>query len=182
MLQARGAGYPARVDDRAKKAGLAMRISVIGGEQADSEASRLAFEVGRELGARGHVLICGGRGGVMREVCRGAKESGGLTIGILPGDDLGEANEYVDIPLPTGLGFARNVLVARAGEAVIAISGKFGTLSEIAFALISERPVIGLGTWELRDGDGHEAPIERVEDAKSAVDACEAAVASGGSG
>ena len=159
-----------------------MRISVIGGEQADSEASRLAFEVGRELGARGHVLICGGRGGVMREVCRGAKESGGLTIGILPGDDLGEANEYVDIPLPTGLGFARNVLVARAGEAVIAISGKFGTLSEIAFALISERPVIGLGTWELRDGDGHEAPIERVEDAKVAVDACEAAVASGGSG
>ena len=157
-----------------------MRISVIGGEQADSEASRLAFEVGRELGARGHVLICGGRGGVMREVCRGAKERGGLTIGILPGDDLGEANEYVDIPLPTGLGFARNVLVARGGEAVIAISGKFGTLSEIAFALISGRPVIGLGTWELRDGDGHEAPIERVEDAKSAVDACEAAVAGAG--
>ena len=159
-----------------------MRISVIGGEVADEQAARLAFEVGREIGARGHVLICGGRSGVMREVCRGAKETGGLTIGILPGDDLGDVNEYVDIPLPTGLGYTRNVLVARAGEAVIAIDGKFGTLSEIAFALISERPVIGLGTWELRDGGGELAPIQRVEDAAAAVDACEAAVAAAGSG
>ena len=157
-----------------------MRISVIGGEVADEQAGQLAFEVGREIGARGHVLICGGRSGVMREVCRGAKETGGLTIGILPGDDLGDVNEYVDIPLPTGLGYTRNVLVARAGEAVIAIDGKFGTLSEIAFALISGRPVIGLGTWELRDGGGELAPIQRVEDAKSAVDACEAAVARAG--
>ena len=154
-----------------------MRISVIGGQEADEQASRLAFEVGREIGARGHVLICGGRTGVMREACRGAKESGGLTVGILPGDDLGDVNEFVDIPLPTGIGYTRNVLVARAGEAVIAIDGKFGTLSEIAFALISGRPVVGLGTWVLRDGDGEEAPIERVGDAVSAVDACEAAVA-----
>ena len=157
-----------------------MRISVIGGEVADEQAGQLAFEVGREIGARGHVLICGGRSGVMREVCRGAKETGGLTIGILPGDDLGDVNEYVDIPLPTGLGYTRNVLVARAGEAVIAIDGKFGTLSEIAFALISGRPVIGLGTWELRDGGGELAPIQRVEDAAAAVDACEAAVARAG--
>ena len=157
-----------------------MRISVIGGEVADEQAGQLAFEVGREIGARGHVLICGGRSGVMREVCRGAKETGGLTIGILPGDDLGDVNEYVDIPLPTGLGYTRNVLVARAGEAIIAIDGKFGTLSEIAFALISGRPVIGLGTWELRDGGGELAPIQRVEDAAAAVDACEAAVARAG--
>ncbi len=159
-----------------------MRISVIGGQEADEQASRLAFEVGREIGARGHVLICGGRTGVMREACRGAKESGGLTVGILPGDDLGDVNEFVDIPLPTGIGYARNVLVARAGEAVIAIDGSLGTLSEIAFALISSRPVVGIGTWELRDGHGEEAPIERVEDAPSAVDACEAAVAAAGSG
>ena len=159
-----------------------MRISVIGGQEADEQASRLAFEVGREIGARGHVLICGGRTGVMREVCRGAKESGGLTVGILPGDDLGDVNEFVDIPLPTGIGYARNVLVARAGEAVIAIDGSLGTLSEIAFALISSRPVVGLGTWELRDGHGEEAPIQRVDDATSAVDACEAAVAAAGSG
>ena len=159
-----------------------MRISVIGGQEADEQASRLAFEVGREIGARGHVLICGGRTGVMREACRGAKESGGLTVGILPGDDLGDVNEFVDIPLPTGIGYARNVLVARAGEAVIAIDGSLGTLSEIAFALISSRPVVGLGTWELRDGHGEEAPIQRVEDATSAVDACEAAVAAAGSG
>ncbi|MCY4615054.1 MAG: TIGR00725 family protein, partial [Chloroflexi bacterium] len=92
-----------------------MRISVIGGQEADEQASRLAFEVGREIGARGHVLICGGRTGVMREACRGAKESGGLTVGILPGDDLGDVNEFVDIPLPTGIGYMRNVLVARAG-------------------------------------------------------------------
>lgn len=159
-----------------------MRISVIGGQEADEQASRLAFEVGREIGARGHVLICGGRTGVMREACRGAKESGGLTVGILPGDDLGDVNEFVDIPLPTGIGYARNVLVARAGEAVIAIDGSLGTLSEIAFALISGRPVVGLGTWELRDGHGEEAPIERVDDATAAVDACEAAVAAAGSG
>lgn len=159
-----------------------MRISVIGGQEADERASRMAFEVGREIGARGHVLICGGRTGVMREACRGAKESGGLTVGILPGDDLGDVNEFVDIPLPTGIGYTRNVLVARAGEAVIAIDGQLGTLSEIAFALISGRPVVGLGTWELRDGNGQEAPIERVEDAVSAVDACEAAVAAARSG
>ena len=159
-----------------------MRISVIGGQEADEQASRLAFEVGREIGARGHVLICGGRTGVMREACRGAKESGGLTVGILPGEDLGDVNEFVDIPLPTGIGYARNVLVARAGEAVIAIDGSLGTLSEIAFALISSRPVVGIGTWELRDGHGEEAPIERVEDATAAVDACEAAVAGAGSG
>jgi uncharacterized protein (TIGR00725 family) len=154
-----------------------MRIAVIGGERADGEASRLAFEVGRELGARGHVLICGGRGGVMREACRGAKQSGGLTVGILPGDDLGDVNEYVDVPLPTGMGFTRNALVARAGEAVIAIDGNYGTLSEIAFALIAERPVVGLGTWQLRDAAGAEPPLERVEDATAAVDACERAVA-----
>ena len=156
-----------------------MRISVIGGQEADERASRMAFEVGREIGARGHILICGGRSGVMREACRGAKEAGGLTVGILPGDDLGDANEYVDIPLPTGIGYTRNVLVARAGEAVIAIDGKFGTLSEIAFALIAGRPVVGLGTWRLLDGDGEEAPIHRADDAASAVDACEAAVAAG---
>lgn len=155
-----------------------MRIAVIGGEQTTGESARMAFEVGRELGARGHVLICGGRGGVMREVCRGAKESDGLTIGILPGDNLDDVNEFVDVPLPTGMGFTRNALVARAGEAVIAIDGNYGTLSEIAFALIAGRPVIGLGTWELRDNAGVAPPIERVADATAAVDACEAAVAS----
>ena len=152
-----------------------MRISVIGGQEAGAEAARLAFAVGREIGTRGHVLICGGGGGVMREACRGAKEAGGLTIGILPGDDAAEANAFVDVPLPTGIGYARNVLVARAGEAVIAIDGSVGTLSEIGFALVAGRPVIGLATWELRDAAGASPPIRRVADAKSAVDACEAA-------
>ena len=156
-----------------------MRIAVIGGDQAEGDAARRAFEVGRELAARGHVLVCGGRGGVMREACRGAKEAGGLTIGILPGADIGDVNEFVDVPLPTGLGFARNALVAGAGEAVIAIDGSYGTLSEIAFALIAGRPVVGIRTWELSDGAGAEPPIERVEDAAAALDACEQAVAAG---
>ena len=153
-----------------------MRVSVIGGQEAQGEALRTAFEVGRELGRRGHVLICGGRGGVMREACRGAKESGGLTIGILPGEDTSDANEFVDVPLPSGVGFARNVMVARAGEGVIAIGGNYGTLSELAFALISGRPIVGLETWELRDAMGQEPPIERFTDAAAAVDAIERAI------
>ena len=152
-------------------------IGVIGGEQAEGAAARLAFEVGRELGSRGHTLICGGRGGVMREACRGAREAGGLTVGILPGDDASEANEFVDVPLATGLGFARNSVIARSAEALIAIDGSYGTLSEIAFGLIAGRPLVGLGTWELRDGDGSEPPIVRVEGAREAVEACERAVA-----
>ena len=150
-----------------------MLIGVIGGEVAGAEASRLAFEVGRALAERGHVLVCGGRGGVMREASRGAKAAGGLTVGILPGDDASDANEYLDVPVVTGIGFARNSIIARTANALIAIDGSYGTLSEIAFGLIAGRPVIGLGTWELRDGQGVEAPIVRVPDALAAVIECE---------
>jgi uncharacterized protein (TIGR00725 family) len=148
-------------------------IGVIGGELASDGALGLAYEVGRELAARGHVLVCGGRGGVMREVCRGAKDGGGLTVAILPGDDTSDANEYVDVPVVTGIGFARNAIIARTANALIAIEGRYGTLSEIAFAFIAGRPVVGLGTWELRDGAGNEAPIVPAATAREAVDACE---------
>ncbi|MDP6607223.1 MAG: TIGR00725 family protein [Dehalococcoidia bacterium] len=153
-----------------------MLIGVIGGDEAEGEALRLAYEVGREVASRGHTLVSGGRGGVMRESCRGAKEAGGLTVGILPGDDLADANEFIDIPVITGIGYARNTIVARTANALVAVDGSYGTLSEIAFGLNVGRPIIGLATWELRDGSGNQPPIERVATAVEAVDACERAV------
>ena len=109
----------------------------------------MAEQVGRQIARRGAVLVCGGRGGVMEAACRGAKAEGGTTVGILPGMDRQEANAYVDVPVVTGLGEARNAIVVRTADAVIAVSGGYGTLSEIGLALKMGRPVVGLGTWEL---------------------------------
>ena len=150
-----------------------MMIGVLGGDPCSDHDSRNAFEAGREIGSRGHVLVCGGRGGVMREACRGARETGGHTIGILPGDDIGEANEFVEFPVATGLGHARNLIVVRTSEALIAVGGRYGTLSEIAFALIHARPVAGLATWELTDPSGDFVPIVPFATAQEAVDYCE---------
>ena len=124
-------------------------MSVIGPGDADPAALDAAEQVGRELAQRGAVVVCGGRGGVMEAVCRGARAGGGTTVGILPDPDRSHANAFLDVALPTGMGELRNGLVARAGDAVIAVGGEFGTLSEIAFALKLGRPVVGLGTWEL---------------------------------
>ena len=113
------------------------------------------------MAEKGAILICGGRGGVMAAACRGAKSGGGLTIGILPGTHRSQANPYVDIPIVTGIGEARNAIITRTAQAVIAIGGSYGTLSEIAFALAFGVPVVGLGTWEMRR-DGHPpVPIVR---------------------
>lgn len=109
----------------------------------------MAEEVGRELAKRGATLVCGGLGGVMEAACKGAKEAGGHTIGILPGDSCADANPYVDIPIVTGMGEMRNVIIIKSVQAAIAIEGEFGTLSEIAHALSTGTPVIGLNTWEL---------------------------------
>ena len=128
-------------------------IGVIGGGEASPQAAALAEEVGREIARRGAVLVCGGLGGVMEAACRGAAEEGGLTIGILPGEDRRDANPYVRIPIVTGAGRARNLAVVKTAQAVIAIDGSYGTLSEIGHALQSGIPVIGLNTWSLaRDG------------------------------
>ncbi len=108
-----------------------------------------AEEVGRALARAGAVLVCGGLGGAMEAACRGAKAEGGTTLGILPGTDRSAANPYVDVAVPTGLGEARNALVVRAADSLIAIAGGYGTLSEIALALRAGKPVIGLGTWEI---------------------------------
>jgi len=115
--------------------------------------------VGRALADGGAILICGGRGGVMEAACRGAKSAGGLTIGILPGTDRSEANPYVDIPIVTGIRCARNVIITRTAQAVVAVGGSYGTLNEIGFALRFGVPVVGLGTWELKREGHPRAPI-----------------------
>lgn len=129
-----------------------MIIAVIGDSECPPEIAQTAEEVGRRIAQAGHILICGGLGGVMEAACRGAKAAGGTTVGILPGNDRREANRYVDIPIVTGMGQARNVMVVASAQAVIAVSGGFGTLSELAFALKFGIPVVGLGTWRLEGG------------------------------
>ena len=124
-------------------------VAVIGGGQPSPQETQLAEEVGRELAKRGVILICGGLGGVMEAVCKGAQSEGGVTIGILPGESHQAANPYVQIPIVTGIGHARNLAVVKSAQAVIAIGGSYGTLSEIGHALRSGIPVIGLNTWSL---------------------------------
>lgn len=136
------------------------RIAVCGAAAADALSYEQARRVGRLLAEAGAVLLCGGLGGVMEAACRGAREGGGLTVGLLPGTEAGAANPYVDLPICTGLGQARNVVLVLSADAVIAIAGEAGTLSEIALALKSGRPVIGLGTWRLIRSDGR--PEERI--------------------
>lgn len=129
-------------------------IGVIGGSEVSPQLAQLAEEVGREIARQGAVLVCGGLGGVMEAACKGASREGGLTIGILPGDNRLAANPYVRIPIVTGLGYARNVTVVKSAQAIIAVDGSYGTLSEIGHALQSGIPVIGLKTWSLSI-DGH---------------------------
>lgn len=123
-------------------------IGVIGGGQCTPEIASLAEEVGGEIAKRGGVLICGGLFGVMEAACRGAKSNDGLTIGLLPGKSKSEANAFVDIRIATGMADARNIIIVRSADAVIAIAGEYGTLSEISFCLKFKVPLIGLKTWD----------------------------------
>ena len=145
------------------------RVAVVGGGHASPQELAWAEAVGEGLGRAGVVLVCGGRGGVMEAACRGAKRAKGLTIGILPGMDVAAANPYVDISIVTGLGEARNVLVVGNAQAVIAIGGAYGTLSEIALALRMGRLVVGLGTWDL-SREGLDIPLLRVDSPQAAVE------------
>ncbi|MEW6143171.1 MAG: TIGR00725 family protein [Chloroflexota bacterium] len=145
-------------------------IGVIGSGSCSVGEAKVAEEVGRRLAKAGAVLICGGLSGMMEAACRGAFREGGLTIGILPGQDTKSANRYVAVPIATGLGEARNVIIARTAQAVIAIGGEYGTLSEIAFALKAGVPVVGLGTWKLSRMGQVKDPIIRATDAADAVD------------
>ncbi len=126
-----------------------MMIAVIGAGECDSEIYKLAEETGALLGKNGYTTICGGLGGVMEAVCKGAKSTGGGTVGILPGTNPKEANSYIDFPIATGMGIGRNIIIIRSAAAVIAVNGKYGTLSELAYALQLNKPVIGLQTWDV---------------------------------
>ena len=154
-----------------------MIISVIGGSSATPEHVALAEAVGRELARRGVMVACGGLSGVMEAVCRGAKSAGGTTIGILPGRSPKDANSYVDIPIVTAMGYARNVIVVHTGEAVIAIGGAFGTLSEIGHALGDGIPVVGLKTWPLSQNGNGQSVDGAIIQACDPVDAVEKALA-----
>jgi uncharacterized protein (TIGR00725 family) len=147
-----------------------MRVSVIGGSSVtDAEYGR-ARELGAVLAERGHVVVCGGLGGVMEGVCRGAGEAGGKTVGILPGSDPAGANQYVDTAIATGMGRARNALVVLNGDAAVAVDGSTGTLSEIALALDHGRPVAGLVGLEVDGVAAVETPTAAVDHVETAFD------------
>ena len=125
------------------------KVAVIGGNRVGKPLLKEAEEVGRLLARRNAILVCGGLGGAMEAASRGMKSGGGVTVGILPQDHTGDANAYIDIPIATGLGMGRNVIIARTADAVIAVGGEYGTLSEIAFALQMGKPVAGIKTWDI---------------------------------
>lgn len=138
------------------------RIGVIGGSEINNRIYRIAYDVGKEIAKNGCIVVCGGLGGVMEAVSKGAKENGGFTIGILPGTQIEDANPYIDLPIPTGISYARNMIVILNSDVIIAIDGKFGTLSEISYANIFGKKVIGIETWEIEG-------VEKAENAEDAV-------------
>lgn len=148
-----------------------LRIAVIGkGFGASPELEAAAETVGRIVAEAGAVLVTGGKGGVMAAASRGAIIAGGVTIGLLPDATDESANPWVTIPIPTGVGYARNAIVARSADAVIAIGGAYGTLSEIGFVLNFGTPVIGIHTWQLADANGTpDTGIEAIDDPNEAA-------------
>ena len=145
-------------------------IAVIGASQASASELKTAELVGREIAKSGAALVCGGMGGVMEAACKGASQEGGITIGILPGDNRLSANEFVKIPIVTGIGYARNVAVVKSAQAVIAVGGSYGTLSEIGHALQSGLPVIGLDTWGISRKRKGKSPIIEAKTPAEAVE------------
>jgi uncharacterized protein (TIGR00725 family) len=145
-------------------------VAVVGAGVAGPQVVRDAEEVGRLIAERGAVLVCGGLTGVMEAACRGAKSAGGTTVGILPGSRRSDANEWVDIAIATDLGEMRNALVVRAVDVVIAIAGEFGTLSEVALALKTGTPVVGLNTWDLAKAGSQVEPFQSARSASEAVE------------
>ncbi len=126
-----------------------MIVGIIGGRECSANTRNIAESVGEEIGKRKHILVCGGMGGIMEAACRGAKRFNGLTIGILPGKTKEDANPYIDIPIVTAMSHARNAIIVRTADIVIAIGGKYGTLSEIGLAMAIDKTVIGINTWDI---------------------------------
>ena len=148
-------------------------IAIIGASKCSKKLRDMAAEAGRCVAENGGVVVCGGMGGIMEGAARGAHEAGGVTIGILPTDDKNDANEFIDYVIPTGFGEARNIMVIRTADAVLAFPGKYGTLSEMAFALRDKKPVISISAWKLGDeitqmDDPKKAALKALELAKAA--------------
>lgn len=148
---------------------MTVYVAVCGPGLASAEETRWAEEVGRRLAEAGAIIVCGGLGGVMDAVALGARQAGGVAIGILPGEDRAGASESLTAAVSTGMGEARNALVVRAADVVIAIAGEFGTLSEIGLALKMGKPVVGLRTWELSKEGPTVDPIARAATPEEAV-------------
>lgn len=147
-----------------------LHVAVVGAGEATAEQVAAAEVVGATLAAAGAVVVCGGLGGVMAAACRGAKSAGGTTVGILPGTSRADANEWVDVAVATGLGEGRNAIVVRDVDAVVAVGGAYGTLSEIALALRAGVPVVGWRTWQLTDPAGEWVPIIPEDDPAAAAE------------
>ncbi|MBN1269326.1 MAG: TIGR00725 family protein [Kiritimatiellae bacterium] len=151
-----------------------VRIGVLGPHNCSDDEAQRGREIGAGIAKAGAILVCGGLGGMMQAAAEGARSAGGTTVGILPGEDAAEANRFIEIPLPTGLGALRNAVLVRMCDAVIAIHGGYGTLSEIGFALRLKVPVVGLGTWSVcRNGQpdpGIHAASTPAEAVKKAIE------------
>jgi uncharacterized protein (TIGR00725 family) len=147
-----------------------LNISVIGGSQVPNDVCEVAYRVGRLLAKRGATVFCGGLTGVMECVSKGVREENGLVIGILPGSVPEEGNKYLSAAIPTGLGFARNFLVVRAGKVVIAIDGSTGTISEASFALSEGKTVIAIGGMEFTPMKRKEGKFIKVQTPEEAVE------------
>ena len=143
-------------------------IAVIGAGKCSRKLRDMAADIGRYVAENGGVVLCGGLGGIMEGAARGAKEAGGTTIGIIPSENKADANQFIDYVIPTGFGQARNVLVVRAADAIVALPGKFGTLSEMAFALVSGKPIVSVQAWKL--GEEILQVEDRIEAATIAMD------------
>lgn len=138
-------------------------MAVIGGHKCSYEVEQNAIKIGKLLAEVGAIVVCGGLGGVMQAVSKGVDSGGGVSVGVLPGEDKSSANPFIDIPIATGLGYTRNTIVAGCADIVIAFPGEYGTLSEIAFALNMKKPVIGLGTWDIRGVIAAKTPEEAID-------------------
>ncbi|MDD3374229.1 MAG: TIGR00725 family protein [Candidatus Omnitrophica bacterium] len=144
---------------------MKVTISVIGSHDLTHGVEQLAHEIGKFIAEMGAILVCGGLGGVMEASSKGAKEAGGTTIGLLPGKEKKDANPYIDIALPTSIGFARNAMVACSADIIVALPGSHGTNCEICYGLVYKRPVIDLGNWGI---DGM-IKVENLEEAKNKI-------------
>jgi hypothetical protein len=144
-------------------------VAVIGGYECTPAVARTAREAGKFIAREGWILVCGGMGGVMEAACRGAREAGGVTVGILPGKSKSEANPFITIPIVTAMSHARNAIIVRTADAVLAIAGKFGTLSEIGLARAIDKPVFGIKTWDIEGVVGVKDPAEAVRKIKEAL-------------